>query len=82
MYELKVTATKVLGTCTAHPAVKKGDYFTVKDGDIRIPGGGFICLWALQNLLPIITPKERSIAEEEDQDWMWRVHGQRLWLSG
>ena len=41
MYELKVTASKVLGTCTADPQVKVGDYFTVRDGDIRIPDGGF-----------------------------------------
>jgi len=73
MYELKVTATKVLGTCTADPAVKPGDSFTVRDGDIRIPDGGFICLWALQAVLPLITPKEREICEEKDQDWMWRV---------
>jgi len=73
VYELKVTATRVLGTCTADPAVKAGDSFTVRDGDVRIPDGGFICLWALQALLPLITPKEREISEKKDQDWMWRV---------
>lgn len=51
-----------------------GDFFTVRDGDIRIPGGGTICLYALQSLLPLITPKERAIAEDRDEDWMWRVH--------
>jgi uncharacterized repeat protein (TIGR04076 family) len=74
MHELKVTVTKVLGTCTADPPMKPGDYFTVRDGDIRIPEGGHICLWALQSLLPVITPKEREILEERDEDWMWRVH--------
>ena len=74
MYELKVTVTKVLGACTADPAMKPGDYFTVRDGNIRIPEGGYVCLWALQNLLPVITPKEREILEEKDEDWMWRVH--------
>ncbi|GAF85335.1 unnamed protein product [marine sediment metagenome] len=74
MYELKVTVTKVLGACTADPPMKPGDYFTVRDGDIRIPEGGYVCVWALQNLLPIITPKEREILEEKDEDWMWRVH--------
>ena len=74
MYELKVTVSKVMGTCTADPPMTLGDYFTVRDGDIRIPEGGYICLWALQNLLPVITPKERDILEERDEDWMWRVH--------
>ncbi len=74
MYELKITVDKVLGECTADPLMKPGDYFTVRDGDIRIPEGGFICLWALQSMLPVITPKEREILEEKDRDWMWRAH--------
>ena len=74
MYELKVAVTKVLGTCTAEPPMKPGDYFTVRDGDIRIPESGYICMWALQSLLPVIPPKEREIAEDKDEDWMWRVH--------
>ncbi len=74
MYELKITVDKVLGECTADPLMKPGDYFTVRDGDIRIPEGGFICLWALQSMLPVITPKEREILEEKNQDWMWRAH--------
>jgi len=74
MYELKIVATKVMGTCTAEPPVKRGDRFSVRDGNISIPEGGFICLWALQSILPLITPKEREICEAEDEDWMWRVH--------
>jgi uncharacterized repeat protein (TIGR04076 family) len=74
MYELKVAVGKVLGTCTAQPPMKRGDHFVVRDGDITIPEGGYICLWALQSLLPLITPKEREIGEHKDDDWMWRVH--------
>jgi uncharacterized repeat protein (TIGR04076 family) len=73
MYELKVSVKKVMGECTSCPPVKAGDYFTVSDGDIQVPAGGFICLWALQSLIPVLTPKEREIAEEKDADWMWRV---------
>ena len=74
MYELKVTVKKVMGECTADPPMKPGDYFTVSDGDIQVPEGGYICLWALQSLMPLLTPKEREIVEEQDEDWMWRVH--------
>jgi uncharacterized repeat protein (TIGR04076 family) len=54
--------------------MKTGDYFIVSDGDIHIPEGGYICLWALQSLMPLIPAKEREIAEAEDEDWMWKVH--------
>lgn len=74
MYELKVSVKKVMGECTADPPMKPGDYITVSDGDIQIPEGGYICLWALQSLIPLITPKERDILEDSDEDWMWRVH--------
>jgi uncharacterized repeat protein (TIGR04076 family) len=74
LYELKIKVKKVMGQCTAGPPMKPGDYFIVNDGDIRIPEGGYICLWALQSLIPLITPKEREINENKDEDWMWRVH--------
>ena len=73
MYELKVSVKKVMGECTACPPMKPGDYFTVSDGDIRVPEGGYVCLWALQSLIPVLTPKEREISEKRDEDWMWRV---------
>ena len=74
MYELKVEVTKVLGACTAEPPMKPGDAFFVRDGAISIPEGGYVCMWALQSILPLITPKERQIAEDKSEDWMWRVH--------
>jgi uncharacterized repeat protein (TIGR04076 family) len=54
--------------------MQPGDYFTVRDGDIRIPEGGYICLYALQTMLPVLTPKEREIAGEKEHDGIWRVH--------
>ncbi len=74
MYELKISVKKVLGTCTANPPMKQGDYIIVSDGDIRIPEGGYICLWALQSMIPLITLNEREISEQKDRDWMQRVN--------
>lgn len=73
MFELRVAVSKVMGTCTSDVPMKRGDHFMVRDGDIIVPAGGHICLYALQNLLPVITPKERALAEAHDEDWMWRV---------
>ncbi len=58
MYELKVVVAKVLGVCSADVPMKPGDYFTVRHGDLRIPEGDHICLWALQSLMPVLTTKE------------------------
>lgn len=74
MYELRVSVSKVMGRCTADPPFEPGDCFTVSNGDILVPGGGCICLWALQSMVPLLTAKEREIAEDKDEDWMWRVH--------
>ena len=74
MYELKVSVTKIHGVCDADPPMVPGQYFTVSNGDIRIPDGSHVCAWALHNLLPVITPKEREILEPKEDDWMWRVH--------
>ncbi len=74
MYDLKISVSKILGTCTAGPPVEKGEAFYVINGDIHIPGGGSICLWALSSLLPLVPAKERKIDERKSNDWMWRVH--------
>jgi uncharacterized repeat protein (TIGR04076 family) len=74
MYELRLSVKKVMGACTANPPMKPGDYFVVRDGDIEIPDGGYICLWALQSLMPLIPAKEREITERAEDDWMNRVH--------
>jgi uncharacterized repeat protein (TIGR04076 family) len=74
MNRLTITITKILGACSSTPPVVIGDYFTVDNGDIRVPEGRFVCVWALQNILPLIPAKERKICEPHKEDWMWRVH--------
>ncbi len=74
MYELEIEVSRVLGTCTARPPMKPGDSFRVRNGCISIPEGGWICLYALQSMLPLIPAKEREVLEDRDEDWLWRVH--------
>jgi uncharacterized repeat protein (TIGR04076 family) len=74
MKDLVISVSQVIGKCTSTPPLRKGDYFTVRNGDIRLPEGRFVCLWALQSVLPLIPAKERRISEKRDEDWMWRVH--------
>ena len=74
MYALEIQVKKIMGKCTANPPCERGDVFYIRDGDIRIPEGSSICMWALQSMLPLITLKEREIAEGKDDDWVWRVH--------
>ncbi len=74
MHELWVAVNRVIGTCTGPVPMKPGIGFLVRSGRLFFPGGGPICLYALQSLLPLLPAKERTIAEEKADDWMWRVH--------
>lgn len=64
MYDLKVIVEEVKGFCDM--PMTPGDYFEVKGGRIIIPEGKYICLWALQSMMPFLPLKQRNIAEEND----------------
>jgi len=64
MFDLKVIVEEVRGFCDM--PMTPGDYFEVKGGRIYIPEGKYICLWALQSMMPFLPLKQRSIAEEND----------------
>jgi len=73
MYDLRVWVKEVLGVCSSEPPMTRGQYFTVSNGDIRIPQGSYVCAWALHNLLPVITTRERQILESGADDPMSRL---------
>lgn len=73
MHELWVAVDRVGASCTAQVPMAPGAGFLVRNGRLSFPGGGPICLYALQSLLPLLPAKERTIAEEKCEDWMWRV---------
>ncbi|MCF8008296.1 MAG: TIGR04076 family protein, partial [Halanaerobiales bacterium] len=62
----KITVDSVKGFCDL--PMKVGDYFTVKGGKLEIPENKYICIWALQSIIPIIPAKQRKI--DEDNDWI------------
>lgn len=66
MFDLKITVDSIEGFCDL--PMKVGDYFTVKGGKLKIPENKYICIWALQSIMPIIPAKQRKI--DEDNDWI------------
>lgn len=72
MYDLKIVVEEVKGFCDL--PMRPGDYFELKGGRIIIPQGKYICLWALQSMMPLLPLKQRKIAEEND----WVPHTKRI----
>ena len=69
MYDLKVSVHKVKGYCDM--PMKKGYYFTLEGGKIRVPEGQYFCMWALQSILPLLPAKQRNSNDEDD--WLPRT---------
>ncbi len=65
MVTLKVTVERIDGYCNQPLLV--GDSFFVKGGEITVPPGKHICMWALQSMMPILPLLQR--AEPEKGDW-------------
>ena len=65
MVTLKVTVERIDGYCNQPLLV--GDDFIVKGGEIHIPPGKHICMWALQSMMPIFPLLQR--AESKEGDW-------------
>jgi len=69
MYELWVSVDEVRGACTAAVPMTVGKGYLVRDGRLHFPGGGPICMYALQSTLPLFVGKERELAAD---DWLSR----------
>lgn len=64
MLDIKVVVEEVGGFCDL--PMRVGDYFEVKGGRIIIPPGKYMCLWALQSLMPLLPLKQRKLNELND----------------
>jgi uncharacterized repeat protein (TIGR04076 family) len=74
MHELWIEVERVEGVCTGPVPMVPGTGFLVRNGSLIFPGGGPICIYALQSILPMIPAKERLTDDDRACDWMGRVH--------
>jgi len=73
MHELWIEVERVEGVCTGPVPMVPGTGFFVRNGSLIFPGGGPICLYALQSLLPMVPAKERLTDDDPIAGWMGRV---------
>jgi len=60
--KIKVSVERIDGYCNM--PVQVGDHFFVEDSKLTIPEGKFVCMWALQSMMPIFP----ILAEKEKLD--------------
>ncbi len=70
MTKIKVTVERIDGYCNLPILV--GDCFYIEGSKLSIPDGKYICLWALQSMMPvfpIFQEKEKLV----DEHWVKKV---------
>ena len=70
MAKIKVSVERIEGHCDLPMHV--GDYFYVEDYRLYVPQGQYICIWALQSMMPVFP----LLAEKDNLDeshWVKRV---------
>ena len=51
MAKIKVSVERIDGSCSLPVLV--GDHFFVEDSKLYVPEGMYVCIWALQSMMPI-----------------------------
>ncbi len=69
MRDLRIEVVEVKGFCDL--PMRPGDYFELRGGRLYIPDGGYVCMWALAAILPMLPAKQR--ARDDPNDWLPRV---------
>ncbi len=71
MEKIKVTVESIEGYCNLPMQV--GDYFFVEGSKLIVPEGKYICIWALQSMMPIFPIlNERNKLDKEH--WISKVN--------
>jgi len=70
MAKIKVSVEKIDGYCNL--PVQVGDHFFLEDSKLFVPDGQYVCIWALQSMMPIfpiLSVRDRL----EDGHWVKTV---------
>jgi uncharacterized repeat protein (TIGR04076 family) len=51
MAKIKVSVERIDGYCNLPMHV--GDHFFIEDSKLMVPDGKYICIWALQSMMPV-----------------------------
>lgn len=70
MAKIKVSVDRIEGHCNLPLLV--GDHFYVEDSKLFIPEGKFICIWALQSMMPVF-PILAARDQLEESHWVKKV---------
>lgn len=70
MVKIKVTVERIDGHCNLPMLV--GDYFFIEGSKILIPENQYICMWALQSMIPIF-PIFFEQSKLNDSHWAKKV---------
>ncbi len=70
MAKIKVSVDRIDGHCNLPLLV--GDHFFVEDSKLSIPEGKFICIWALQSMMPVF-PILAARDQLEEGHWVKKV---------
>ena len=70
MAKIKVSVERIEGHCDLPMLV--GDHFYVEDSKLFIPDGKYICIWALQSMMPVF-PLLAARDQLEESHWVRRV---------
>ncbi len=70
MTKIKVTVERIDGYCNLPMLV--GDCFFIEGSKLNIPEGKFLCIWALQSMMPIF-PIFSEKEKLDDDHWVKKV---------
>lgn len=70
MARIKVTVERIDGHCNL--PVRVGDYFTISGSRLYVPEGSYVCIWALQSMMPVF-PIFAAKGQLEEGHWVKTV---------